>query len=142
MTDNSELNLIDTVCTTIDNNDDITTAPTINKNQKEDTQHHPKQKTQLHRLTPSELYQIDRRAFNKSYVTTLCPHCGHQHPISRYELHRLRLQHYRQWSHSLNYKLNNEQRKLRASKAGTQRAINAGQKLRKNTNVQEGVLVD
>lgn len=130
----------DTVLTRESQKIDLIKCPTINENKKDDTGHHQKRIIKLERLTPDELYKIDRRRFSKSYIMTYCPHCGHHHPISRYELSRLRREHYKQWSHRMNYKLSYLQRKLRAQKAGTQRAINAGQKLRSKTNVQEGIL--
>lgn len=122
-------------------NIDFTICPTINENQKEDIIHHSKQLIKLKRLSPLELYKINRRQFNKNYILTFCPHCGHSHPLSRYTYRKIEHQLKSKWSYQMHNQLTPTQRKLRAKKAGQTRALNAGQKLRSKGNVQEGILI-
>lgn len=112
-------------------NIDIIRGPTIEENQKKDIQHHPNENIKLQRLTPAELYNIDRRQFGKNYIMVDCPYCGHQHPITRFTYRKIEAKIKHQWAINMNNRLTPAQRKSRAIKAGTQRAINAGQKLRK-----------
>lgn len=104
---------------------------TINVNKKKDTTPRHYKNVGLERITPEDLYRLDKRKFAKSYKMTYCQVCGHFHPISRHEIKRLSKLYWHDWSHQMHGQLTPKQRKARAIKAGTQRAINAGQKLRK-----------
>jgi len=112
---------------------DFTKCPTIDKIKKEDKRHHPKQNVKLQRLTPDELYKINRRQFVKNYLLIHCPVCGHRHPISRFLYKRIKDELRKEWARDMNNKLTPQQRKDRAIKAGTIRAIKAGQILKPST---------
>jgi hypothetical protein len=108
-------------------------CPTMNEKEKKDITPHQKKITRLQRLSPSELYRIDRRRFAKSYLMTHCPVCGHTHPISRYEYNKIKAKVIKEWARNMNNKLTAKQRKNRAIKAGIARAIKAGQTLKPST---------
>lgn len=133
MINNDKLKLNDIVCSKNTLTNDLTTTPTIDEKQKEDTQCHPKPTTQLHRLTPGELYRIDRLQFNKNYIMTSCPYCGHTHPLSRYLYRKMEAQIRKEWSRLLRDSMTPEQIKNRNIKGGVRRAIKAGQKLKTST---------
>ena len=106
-------------------------CPTANEKSKKDIRPYHYQNVGLERITPEDLYKLDKRKFAKSYKMTYCQVCGHLHPISRHEIKRLSRLYWRDWSREMHLQLTPKQRKIRAIKAGTQRAINAGQELRK-----------
>ncbi len=123
----------DTLLTTISKNIDLTTCPTIKEICKKDTGYHRETIIKLKKITPSELYEINRRQFNKNYRLIYCPYCGHQHPISRFIYNQIKDEIKKDWSLALQRSMTKEQIKLRNLKGGVNRAIRAGQQLKPTT---------
>lgn len=123
----------DTLLDTNDQKLDITKCPIFDVFKKKDKRYQQNKKNNLRRLTPLELYELDRRSFVKSYKMIYCPNCGHKHPIPRYIYRQIEQEVKHKWSVDMNNRLTPIQRKTRAIKAGLISTINRGQQFKPST---------